>query len=308
MPIRIAIVGYGKIAKDQHVPSIAADPRFVLAAVVSPRAPADAGVPAFPSTEAMLEAMAGGLDAVAICTPPTVRLAVARAAFAAGLDVLLEKPPAATLGEIEEIERLGRDAGRTLFTAWHSQHAAAVAGARAALAGKTVRALEILWHEDVRKWHPGQEWIWAPGGFGVFDPGINALSIATRILPTRLLVREALLSFPENRQTPIAARIAFEGEAGRLNADMDWRYTEGERWTIRVETGDGNVLELLDGGARMILDGEPQAVADQGEYPSLYARFAELVEVRGSDVDREPLRIVADAFLVGRRETVEPFL
>ncbi|HYW15227.1 MAG TPA: gfo/Idh/MocA family oxidoreductase, partial [Allosphingosinicella sp.] len=45
-----------------------------------------------------------------------------------------------------------------------------------------------------------------------------------------------------------------------------------------------------------------------GEYPSLYARFAELIEARRSDVDREPLRIVADAFLVGRREMVEPFL
>ena len=308
MPIRIAIVGYGKIARDQHAPSIAADPRFVLAAVVSPRAPADAGVPVFPSTEAMLNAMAGELDAVAICTPPTVRLAVAKAAFGAGLDVLLEKPPAATLGEIEEIERLGRESGRTLFTAWHSQHAAAVAGARAALAGKTVSALQILWHEDVRKWHPGQEWIWAPGGFGVFDPGINALSIATRILPSRLFVREAVLSFPQNRQTPIAARIAFEGEAGRFGADMDWRHTEGERWTIRVETGDGTALELLDGGARMILDGEPRPVAGPGEYPSLYARFAELIEARESDVDREPLRIVADAFLVGRREVVEPFV
>lgn len=308
MPIRIAIVGYGKIARDQHVPSIAADPRFVLAAVVSPRSPADAGVPVFVSTEAMLDAMAGELDAVAICTPPTVRLAVAEAAFEAGLDVLLEKPPAATLGEIEEMERLGREAGRTLFTAWHSQHAAAVARAAAVLAGKTVSALRICWHEDVRKWHPGQEWIWAPGGFGVFDPGINALSIATRILPSRLFVREALLSFPENRQTPIAARIEFEGEAGRCSADLDWRYSEGERWTIRVETEDGTVLELLDGGARMSLDGEPQPVGRAGEYPSLYARFAELVEAGRSDVDREPLRIVADAFLVGRRETVEPFL
>jgi predicted dehydrogenase len=306
--IRIAIIGYGKIARDQHVPSIAADPRFELAAVVSPRAPADEGVPVFPSHEAMLTAMAGELDAVAICTPPTVRLAIARAAFAAGLDVLLEKPPAATLGEIEEMDRLGRESGRTLFTAWHSQHAAAVGAASAALAGKTVSALQIHWHEDVRKWHPGQEWIWAPGGFGIFDPGINALSIATRILPSRLFVREALLSFPQNKQTPIAARIAFEGEAGRFEADLDWRYTEGERWTIRVESEDGTVIELLDGGARMTVDGEARAVPDRGEYPSLYARFAELVEARQSDVDREPLRIVADAFLVGRRESVEPFV
>ena len=308
MPIRIAIVGYGKIAKDQHAPAIAADPRFVLAAVVSPRAPADAGVPVFPSHEAMLSAMAGELDAVAVCTPPTVRLAIAEAAFEAGLDVLLEKPPAATLGEMEQIHRLSIESGRTLFTAWHSQHAAAVDCARAALGGKTVRALRIDWHEDVRKWHPGQEWIWAPGGFGVFDPGINALSIATRILPSRLFVREAVLSFPENKQTPIAARIAFEGEAGRFGADLDWRCTAGERWTIRVETADGMILELLDGGARMTLNGEPQRVESAGEYPSLYARFAELVEAGESDVDREPLRIVADAFLVGRREIVDPFL
>ena len=308
MPIGIAIVGYGKIARDQHIPSIAADPRFELAAVVSPRAPADEGVPVFASHEALLEAMAGKLDAVAICTPPTVRLAVARAAFAAGVDVLLEKPPAPTLGEIEEIERLGREAGRTLFTAWHSQHAPAVAAARAALAGTTVRGLRISWHEDVRKWHPGQEWIWAPGGFGVFDPGINALSIATRILPSRLFVRDASLSFPENKQMPIAVRIGFEGEDGRFGADMDWRHTEGERWTIRVETEDGTALELLDGGARMTLDGEPKAVGAVGEYPALYARFAELVEAGESEVDREPLRIVADAFLVGRREIVEPFL
>ncbi|HLL29974.1 MAG TPA: Gfo/Idh/MocA family oxidoreductase [Allosphingosinicella sp.] len=308
MPIRIAIVGYGKIARDQHVPSIAADPRFELAAIVSPRAPADEGVPVFSSHEALLEKIAGRLDAVAICTPPTVRLAVARAAFAAGVGVLLEKPPAATLGEIEQIERLGRDSGRTLFTAWHSQHAAAVPAARAALAGKTIASLRIEWHEDVRKWHPEQEWIWAPGGFGVFDPGINALSIATRILPSRLFVREAALSFPENRQTPIAARIAFEGSDGDFSADMDWRYSEGERWTIRVGTQDGMILELLDGGARMSIDGQPQAVDGRGEYPSLYARFAELVEAGESDVDREPLRIVADAFLVGRRQIVEPFV
>ena len=304
MPIRIAIIGYGKIARDQHVPAIAADSRFELAAIVSPRAPADEGVPVFPDTGKLLEAMAGKLDAVAICTPPTVRLEAAAAAFEADLAVLLEKPPAATLGEIEEIERLGREAGCTLFTAWHSQHAPGVAAARAALAGKKIRSLRILWHEDVRKWHPGQEWIWAPGGFGVFDPGINALSIASRIVPSRLFIRDATLAFPENRQTPIAARLGF---VGGFEADLDWRYSEGERWTIRIETADGSVVELLDGGARLNLDGAPQQVGSLGEYPSLYARFAELVDASASEVDRDPLRLVADAFLIGGRETVEPF-
>ncbi|HYD36837.1 MAG TPA: Gfo/Idh/MocA family oxidoreductase, partial [Allosphingosinicella sp.] len=240
-------------------------------------------MPVFADTRKMLEAMPGKLDAVAICTPPTVRLEVAAAAFEAGLAVLLEKPPAATLGEIEEIERIGLEAKRTLFTAWHSQHAAGVESARAALAGRKARSLRIHWHEDVRKWHPGQEWIWAPGGFGVFDPGINALSIATRILPERLFVREATLAFPENRQTPIAARLGF---VGGFEADFDWRYSEGERWTIRVETEDGTAIELVGGGARLSVDGAPRPVGTLREYPSLYARFAELVRAGDSEVDR----------------------
>ena len=34
-PIKIAILGFGKIAEDQHVPSIAANPRFELVATSS---------------------------------------------------------------------------------------------------------------------------------------------------------------------------------------------------------------------------------------------------------------------------------
>lgn len=307
MPIRIAIIGYGKIARDQHVPSILGDPDFELVAVSS-RRPVEAGVPAFADHRDMMRALAGSLDAVVLATPPTVRRGIAADAFAAGLHVLLEKPPAATLGETEEIERLAREAGRTLYAGWHSQHAPGVEPARRMLAGKAIRSCRILWHEDVRKWHPGQEWIWAPGGFGVFDPGINALSIATRILPLPLFVRDAALSFPQNRQTPIAARLAFAGDEGAFSADFDWRYGEGEKWTITVETDDGTTLELLDGGARLTLDGAPQAVDERGEYPGIYARFAELITEGRGEVDREPLRIVADAFLVGSRETVEPFL
>jgi D-galactose 1-dehydrogenase len=306
MPIRIGIIGYGKIARDQHVPSIAANPDFQLVAVAS-RNQRSEEVPSFTDHREMLQAMAGGIDAIALCTPPTARLDIVRDAVAAGADVLLEKPPASTLGEVDEIERLAHDSGQTLFATWHSQHAAGVAAARQALTGKRIRRLDIRWHEDVRKWHPGQEWIWTPGGFGVFDPGINALSIVTRILPVRLFVRQALLLFPANRQTPIAARLAFAGAGGALKADLDWRSTEGEQWTIQVETEDGVKVELLDGGARLIIDGKPQPVGPQGEYPSLYARFAELVAARQSEIDKEPLRIVADAFLVGTRELVDPF-
>jgi predicted dehydrogenase len=305
MPIRIAIIGFGKIARDQHVPAIAADPRFALAAVASRSGDPGIGVPWFATPEALFSGMSGKLDAVALCTPPIARHAIACDALDAGLHVLLEKPPAATLGEIAHLRGLAEQRRRTLYAAWHSQHAAAVRKAAQALAGADIARLDISWREDVRKWHPGQQWIWEAGGFGVFDPGINALSIATRILPIPLFVREARLFVPANKQAPIAASLDFVGED--LRAEMDWRHSEGERWTIRVQTTAGRVVELRDGGARLSIDGVEQVLAERGEYPSIYDRFAELVADKTSEVDSEPLRIVADAFLVGHRELVEPF-
>lgn len=305
MTIRTAIIGFGKIARDQHVPAIAADPRFALAAVTTRSGDPGAGVPAFSDLDALLRAMPDAVDAVAICTPPDARHAIAMRALDAGLAVLLEKPPAATLGEIEMLVAAARAQGTCLYAGWHSQHAPAVAVARSLLAGKEIRRFRIDWCEDVRKWHPGQDWVWEAGGFGVFDTGINALSIATAILPQPLLVRQAALAVPADRQSPIAVEIDFvaPGHAARF----DWRHADGEIWSIAVETGDGSRLEILDGGARLRIDGATHSLPPAREYPSIYARFAELVEARATEVDIEPLRIVADAMLVGRRSAVAPF-
>jgi predicted dehydrogenase len=303
-PIRMALVGFGKIARDQHVPAIAADPAFELVAVTRRSSDPGIGVPAFTDLAALLHAMPDGLDAVAICTPPDVRHALALRALDAGLAVLLEKPPAATLGEIDALRHHARSRTCTLYAGWHSQHAPAVQPAAQLLSGATVRRLRINWHEDVRKWHPGQDWVWEPAGFGVFDPGINALSIATAILPEPLLVTSAQLNIPADRQAPIRAELAFGPNRA---ATFDWDHGGDEEWTITVETDDGRTIELRDGGARLLVDGVGQPLADIGEYPSIYARFARLFADGASEVDSEPLRIVADAMLVARRSTVAPF-
>jgi predicted dehydrogenase len=185
-PIRIAILGFGKIAADQHVPSIEGNPRFELVASSSR---SGQGVGRTFTDWRELIGSVEGLEAVAITTPPGPRYEIARACIEAGLHCLLEKPPTAGLSEIADLACLAEAAGVTLFTSWHAQHNAAVTAAAAALAGKRIESMEIHWHEDVRKWHPGQQWIWEPGGFGVFDPGINAFSIATRIFPGGLFVQ-----------------------------------------------------------------------------------------------------------------------
>jgi len=304
-PIRIAIIGYGKIAADQHLPSISGNSRFELAATSSR---SGEGIePVFTDWRELLKRVEG-LEAVAITTPPGPRFEIARACVEAGLHTLLEKPPTATLSEIDELAGLAEVRGVTLFTTWHAQHNSAVDAAAQALAGKRIASMAIHWHEDVHKWHPGQQWIWEPGGYGVFDPGINAFSIATKIFPGALFVKSAELSFPENAQTPIAAEIAFGSDVadGELTCSLDWRRTEGEEWTIKVTTADGHRLDLIDGGSRLFLNGEEQVVTTIGEYPDIYREFVDLIDGRRSSVDVRPQRLVADCLLIGGRKIVDP--
>src|SRR6201991_2022784 len=199
--LRVAIVGLGKIARDQHIPAIPATDGVTLVAAADPHA----SLPDLPHFATLDELLRSGppIDAVAVCTPPQVRRQQTAIALAAGKHVMLEKPPGASVTELDPLVAAAARANTTLFAAWHSRFAAAVEPARAWLAARRLRSVHIEWKEDVRVWHPGQRWIFEPGGLGVFDPGINALSILTRILPRTVFVTAAELSFPANREAPI---------------------------------------------------------------------------------------------------------
>jgi predicted dehydrogenase len=302
--IPLGLVGYGKIAHDQHERAAAASEDFELVAVADPAARHES-LPSYPDAAAMFAAHPE-IAAVALCMPPRFRAPAAREAIAAGRHVLLEKPPATTVAEAEEIERLAREKRVTAFAAWHSREGAAVDCARKWLAETRPRTVRVEWKEDVRVWHPGQEWIWQPGGFGVFDPGINALSILTAILPGELTLIDAELAVPENCASPIAARLDIAGEGFPVTAEFDFRQTGPQSWDIAVDTDRGE-LRLSHGGNAVTILGEPQEVGEQAEYPRLYARFAELIRGGRSDVDLAPLRLVEAALAQGRRVTVEPF-
>lgn len=304
--LRIAIVGFGKIARDQHLSAIAATPGATLAAVASRNASLP-DLPHFATIEELLE-QGPPIDAVSLCTPPQVRRAQAAAALAAGKHVMLEKPPGTSVAELDPLIAMAADAKRTLFATWHSRHAPAVEPARAWLATRRIKSVHINWKEDVRIWHPGQAWIWEPGGLGVFDPGVNALSILTRILPKPVFVTAAELAFPSNCQAPIAANLTLTDLAGLpVTAEFDFRQAGPQSWDILVEADQGQ-MTLSRGGRIMAVDDKVVADAPDEEYRELYQRFVELAATGASDVDLAPLRLVADAFLLGRRTLVEPFV
>jgi predicted dehydrogenase len=303
--IKAGLVGLGKIARDQHLPAIRKTNGIELVAVASRNAQGEG----LNNYGALTDMLAGepGLDAVILCQPPQVRYEAARQALLAGKHVFLEKPPGATVSEVEALIDIAERQGMTLYASWHSRYAAAVGLAKSWLASRSPKHVSIQWREDVRHWHPGQPWIWEAGGFGVFDPGINALSILTEIVSEPIALLSANLEVPANKQAPIGAELKMVAASGApIEAVFDWRQTGPQSWDIAIET-DGGSLLLSEGGNMLRLDGEVQVKAPDEEYPAMYRRFVRLIEDKAIDVDIAPLRLVADAFLCGEHRTTAAF-
>lgn len=306
--IRIGLVGVGKIARDQHIPVIAANPSFELVACTS-RTETTCGIATYSSVEAMLAAHPG-IDAVVVASPPAMHFEAAKRALEADKHVFLEKPPCATLTELDWLEKLARIRRRTLFQSWHLRCAPRVADAANRLKGHSVRGGRIVWKEDVRRFHPGQDWIWRCGGFGVFDPGINAISVLTEILEEPVFVKRADLFFPADCDSPVAATIVFCTQSGAtIDTELDFFCSEEQTWDIEL-TADVTV-KLAASATRLEIDGITQDFpaspdGNFAEYAPLYRRFAELIAHGESDVDATPFRLVADAFLIGRRHDAPP--
>lgn len=305
-PMPLALAGIGKIARDEHLPALRDGADWTLAATISRNAGVE-GVRGHDDMAAFL-ADPGEIRAVSLALPPGPRFDYARKAIAAGMDVMLEKPPATTLAEARHLQDMARERGVTLYASWHSRMGAAVEAARARIARDGARRLDVTWREDVRQFHPGQDWVWEAGNLGVFDPGINAFSILVTILEDRPRLARAHMVVPQGRQTPISADLEFSaGDGIPVTMALDWGHEGDPDWTIAVETGSGGFTLTRSGSGLDEGAGEIALEGETAEYPMVYARFAELVRGRQSEVDLRPLEMAADAFLLASRETGAPF-
>jgi predicted dehydrogenase len=113
--IRVGVVGTGHWAVEAHVPGFQACPGVEVVGIVSrsrergeevARRHGISGV--FTSAEEMIAG--GGLDLVSVVTPDDCHPREARAALAAGLHVLCEKPLARTYADAEAMTAAARDA------------------------------------------------------------------------------------------------------------------------------------------------------------------------------------------------------
>lgn len=138
-PLRIAVIGAGTISQSVHLPSIRrAGLELVLVCDLSPtRAAAVAAANGVRASSDPAEVFADeDVDAVLIATPGShARLALA--AIRAGKHVLVEKPVALTVREIDDLEQAAADHGVIVQVGYMKMYDPLTARARAEIAALT---------------------------------------------------------------------------------------------------------------------------------------------------------------------------
>jgi predicted dehydrogenase len=135
---RLAVVGINGHGRGHVEQALRLEARGLLrlVAVADPQAPPAGLLPGhvavFASLSAALEA--DTLDIVVLCTPIHTHFELAALALRAGADVVLEKPPTATLAEFSELSRLAGALGRSVQVGFQSLGSGGIPWVRDAVA------------------------------------------------------------------------------------------------------------------------------------------------------------------------------
>jgi len=118
-PLRVGIIGCGKIANVDHAPGYNSLPNVKIVSLLDVlpkkiKALKKAHAPDAEGFTDLNKFLASGLDAVSICTPNHLHYPQTMAALEAGLHVLCEKPMAATPAQTTEMIDAAKAAGKVL--------------------------------------------------------------------------------------------------------------------------------------------------------------------------------------------------
>ncbi|MFD7811856.1 Gfo/Idh/MocA family protein [Streptomyces sp. NPDC059785] len=252
-PRRVGVVGLGAISRF-HLAAIDRLPGWEQVAVCdvreAARTPYQGRVVCYADHRALLAHP--GLDAVVVTVPNDLHAPVCRDALLAGVPVCVEKPLATDLAEARALDRLARDRGTVLFTAFHRRHNDRARALRRALRDRApIAALRVRYLERIEDHIGGDTWYLDPlrcGGGCVADNGPNAFDLVRYLLgevevTSAEVVRDA---HGTDRRAVVALRSTVAGGTARV--ELDWSYP-GERKDLWLRLADGTVLtaDLLAG-------------------------------------------------------------
>jgi predicted dehydrogenase len=244
--LRCAIVGTGGVAV-LHARAVAAHPRARLVAVTDlDPARADAfahefGDPAvFDTLPALLTATE--IDVVLICTPPSAHADQTLEAFAAGAHVIVEKPPASSLAELERMTAAARAADRTLAVVFQQRTGTAAAHVRGllrsgALGQPLVAVCQTLWYRDPAYYAVDWRGKWeTEGGGTTLGHGIHQIDLLAHLLGDWASVRGELWRAARDIETEDVSTATVTFANGVVAAVVTSAVSPRQLSSVRIDT------------------------------------------------------------------------
>lgn len=300
-PLNGALVGFGRVAEDAHLPAFRASPGLVLAAVVEAdpkrrKAAAEAlpGARLYASL-AELTAQERDLDFVDIATPPWLHAPLAKEALEAGLHVLCEKPLAFDEAELDALAAAAQAQGRALVCVHNWKKAPLLAKLKELLEAGAVGTLRYAEWQVLRTKpaaDAGGGWRTDParsGGGIVMDHGWHAFYLLSWLLGRRPSSASAVLSPKARREEEATVLASFSGVPAVVH--LSWRAARrGHRGEFRGTRGavevldDALVVRRADGTQSRFVFAEPlsKGSAHPEWFRDLLADFSEAVRDPGA--------------------------
>ncbi|MET2010782.1 Gfo/Idh/MocA family oxidoreductase [Microbacterium chocolatum] len=250
-PLRCAIVGTGAIAH-AHLHAIDADPEATLVAVTDlSRSSAEAfvagreGVAVFDDLDTLLADAAP--DVVHVCTPPVAHPAQAIAALESGAHVVVEKPPAPSLDELDAMRAAATAADRRLAVVFQQRTGTAAAHVKRLLdAGSLGRPLvalcQTLWFRNADYFAVPWRGKWeTEGGGPTLGHGIHQLDLLAFLLGDWAEVEARLWRMDRETATEDVSTATIRFAQGTVAQMITSAVSPREISTIRIDTQKATV-------------------------------------------------------------------
>jgi predicted dehydrogenase len=253
--LRGAIIGFGAVAANGHLPAYAKSSEAEIVAVVDRteerRKAAQAswrGIATFATIEEL--AASAEIDFVDICTPPALHGGPMLEALAHGWNVLCEKPLLLDLVELEKVRTLARESERAVVPVHNWKYAPIIRGATEGLRSGAIGSLreveiETLRIEDCAAVDPAHpNWRRDPaiaGGGVLMDHGWHAIYLARHWFGEDPIEVEAALHRAAPNGIEDEARLRLRFPNGQAKIFLTWR-AGMRRNTIRLDGEHGQIV------------------------------------------------------------------
>lgn len=257
-PLRAAVLGTGGVAQ-LHATALRGLPGVDLVAAADPseqQVASFAATHAVPSRFSSLEDMlaAGDIDVVHICTPPGGHAEQTAAVFAAGAHVVVEKPAALSLTQLDGMIDAGRDAGLGLAVVFQQRSGSAAAHVKRLLdAGAFGRPLAALcqthWYRTAEYFAVPWRGTWASEGGGTtLSHGSHQIDLLAYLLGEWSAVRATMWRLEHDVETEDLAHASLVFASGAVASVVTTVLAPRQSSLLRIDTENATIeLEHLYG-------------------------------------------------------------